>query len=95
MKNFPDSPPHEVHKLSAIEALEALPPVRRAPAARHAVRLLEEAIADSRKLPGAYEILAQFGELERTRNGYKCIDASALVNRCKRVRDAIMPHTFE
>lgn len=77
--------PHSAPRLSVAESLAAMPPARRASSIAIARRLLSEAIVDSRKLPAAYETLAQFGELARTGNGYKCTDPRTLAIRARRV----------
>lgn len=76
--------PHTTPRLSALESLAAMPAARRASTLATARRLLSEALDDSRKMPAAYETLAQFGELQRTPNGYKCTDPRTLAVRARR-----------
>ena len=72
-------------KLTGIALIDALPPVRRTEMARHAIARLQHALESSRNHPSAYETLANFGEMERTDDGYRCIDPEAIENRCRKV----------
>jgi hypothetical protein len=46
---------------------------------------LEFALQDCRNHPTAYPILARFGYMERTANGFKSIDPDAIRNRIREV----------
>lgn len=44
---------------------------------------LRQALEDSRNLSSCYNILADHGLMERTSNGFKCIDPDAVRRRCE------------
>ena len=85
MKNTPYTMP----KLTGIALMDALPPVRRAEMARHAIGRLQHALEDSRNHSAAYEILANFGEMTRTASGYRTIDPEAVIARCRRTIETL------
>lgn len=53
--------------------------------AAHAIERLEHARRDFRNLPVAYPILARFGEMEMTANGYVAIDPETVLRRIDRL----------
>lgn len=52
-------------------------------AAEFTVGRLQQALTDSRAHPIGYPILARYGYMERTANGFKAIDPDAFISRCK------------
>lgn len=50
----------------------------------HALNRLRHARRDSRNLPTAYPILARFGEMETTPNGFVSVDPETLNRRIDR-----------
>jgi len=50
---------------------------------------LHVALGDSRQLSVAYPILARYGLMERTQNGFKAIDPDAVVRRCRELIDRL------
>ena len=51
--------------------------------AEYAIGRLNHALTDPRAYPIAYPILARYGYMERTSNGYVAIDPEAIVKRCR------------
>ncbi len=82
MKKFPDSPPHEIHRLTPEQWAACLPEKRKAEQIDMAVNRLRHALEDSRNFPVAYETLANMGYMQRTANGFKSIDPDQIVARC-------------
>jgi len=81
--------PHATLKLTGSALMDALPPIRRAEMARHAIARLQHALDDSRNHSAAYEILANFGEMTRTASGYRAIDPEAVITRCRRTIETL------
>lgn len=53
----------------------------------HILRVLGHALDDPRNMPSAYPILADYGLMDRTENGFKCIDPDTIR---RRIRDLII-----
>jgi len=51
--------------------------------AEFAISRLQQALTDTRAHPIAYPILARYGYMEKTANGYKAIDPETVILRCK------------
>lgn len=51
----------------------------------HSRDRIAHALKDFKNQSCSYKVLAEFGEMERTPNGYKSIDPEAFVLRCKRL----------
>ena len=81
--HYPDVP-HEMPTLNGWQSLATMRRDRAHTAVRHAIRVLTDAEA-SRTKTAAFPIMAEFGEIERTRDGYKNIDGAALVLRLRRL----------
>ena len=56
---------------------------------------LHVALGDSRQLSVAYPILARYGLMERTPNGFKAIDPDAVVRRCSELIDRLADDTIQ
>lgn len=67
------------------DRIRGMSPDRAMAALAHARSRLEHALADGRNQSSAYETLAAFGEMERTPNGYRAIDADAVIRRVRRL----------
>jgi hypothetical protein len=50
---------------------------------------LHVALGDSRQLPIAYPILARYGLMDRTANGYRSIDPEVIMRRCRELIDRL------
>lgn len=87
------STPHEIHNLTPLQSLAAMPAIRSKPLAVHAVSRLDAALGQA-DMSAAYETLASFGELERTRNGFKNVDGGTLLKRIHRLRSELIPYTL-
>mgnify|MGYP003512320323 CR=1 FL=1 len=80
---YPDIP-HEAPTITGWQSLATMRRDHAHSAVRHAIRVLTDAEA-SRTKTAAFPIMAEFGETERTRDGYKNIDGAALVLRLRRL----------
>lgn len=79
----PDSPPHEIHRLTVEEWAACLPEKRKTEQINLAIERLRHALEDSRNLPVAYPVLANMGLMTRTANGFRAIDPRQVISRCR------------
>lgn len=56
---------------------------------------LHVALGDSSQLSVAYPILARYGLMERTPNGFKAIDPDAVVRRCRELIDRLADEVIQ
>lgn len=57
--------------------------------------LLHVALGDSRQLSAAYPILARYGLMERTPNGFKAIDPDAVIRRGRELIDRLADEVIQ